>query len=152
LFNPSKNAPSKLIDSGFVVAYTNSAYRYSFFRPTSWDVRSTDQAGKQVTVSTAADEYITVDTQDAPAITDLGTWLSQNVTAFNAITSTPLLSAKWTGFLNQDGTEAYLVQKSAAPSTLLPYVYHVKYVAGVKNEISFRTTFNMLITSMIEVQ
>lgn len=60
LYNPIGLAPVKLIDSGLVAEYINSAWQYRVYYPIGWQVGLVDPQGEQVLFSSITGDYVEI--------------------------------------------------------------------------------------------
>lgn len=58
LYNPSGQAPVKLIDSGLIKEYINPAFGYAVYYPFEWAVGAVDESSRSVLFSAITGEYI----------------------------------------------------------------------------------------------
>jgi hypothetical protein len=78
LYNPIGKEPMKIVDSGLVSIYSNPAFGYKLYYPSSWAVGVVDPSSRDVLFSTITGENIEVKMVDKPFAQSFGDWLSVN--------------------------------------------------------------------------
>jgi len=143
-YNPKVAGNSKLADSGLVNTYPNDVFKYKILYPASWLAKPTDASLRSVVFQSATGEYIQVMVEDNQGSGSVMEWfLKQSPTSdpnrLKSFTSRSGLS----GVISEDGLTYYL----ADPNDLSK-IYILTYNIGTKTELSYLTTFEMMIGSL----
>ena len=140
LYNPLGFKPVKLLDSGKVKAYVNPTYNYSVLSPLAWVVQALDANNEQVMLSSDTGEFVEILVEDNPlklSVTDWYLGQSPGVSPSDLKTVTTKDGMK--GILSPDGLAAYFPWEDR--------IFVVYYNIGLKTDVSFFTTFKMIINS-----
>ncbi|MFC1622474.1 hypothetical protein ACFL1Y_00570 [Patescibacteria group bacterium] len=139
LYNPNSQEADKikLTDTELVESFSNSEYGFSVYYPKSWTV---NDIGDQVTFSSLTDEFIQVIVQEnySGFLTAKDWYLTQN-TSINEEALEEFLIGNWSGIKSPDGLNVYLVYNN--------YIYTLAMNIGLKTELNYQTTFEMMINS-----
>lgn len=140
LYNPLGFKPVRLIDSGRVNSYVNSTFGYSAYYPNLWTAQSLDATNEQVLFSSGAGDYIEIIKVNNPLKLTLTDWYKgqspgAQISELKSITT----KDKVEGILSPDGLTAYLPFGNT--------IYTITYNIGLKDQVSFMQTFNMMVQS-----
>ena len=150
LYDPTKPGTARLETSGLVQKYTNPSFGYSVMYPTSWVVKAIDTSNKEVLFTSATSEFFSLAVEDNATKLMPAMWYSQ-IKSPGADTSKlqSISTAQYTGVMTEDGLAAYFALWDGKNVTS-PTIYAVTYQpsSSSKNEVNFRTTFQMFLKSL----
>jgi hypothetical protein len=143
LYSPIEKEPSRLINSGSVIEYTNPTFGYRLFYPASWVVGPVDAEHRDVLFSSVGGEYVEVRVFDRPSTGSFSDWLatvapSERISDLARFTTRSLGD----GVMRQD----YVVYYFETADKIIVLAYHE--VAG-QTEISYRSTITMMARSLV---
>ncbi len=141
LYNPAGVAPQKIEETDLVKIYSNPTYNYTIFYPASWLARALGETtSEEVMFTSATGEFIQVIVEDNLSnLPPLDWYLAEapgtNPSAVGPATTKSGLS----GVKSPDGLTAYF---SAGGK-----IYVLSYNVGIKTELNYKSTFEMMIKS-----
>lgn len=140
LYNPLGFKPVRLLDSGKVKVYLNPTFNYSIFYPESWISQALDANNKDVMFTSATGEFIEVLAEDNPLKMSVEAWyLSQSPGVEASQLEHFTTKEKFEGVKSPDGLVAYLPSGDK--------IFVINYNIGLKTEVNFLNTFEMMINS-----
>lgn len=140
LYNPLGFKPVRLLDSGKVKVYLNPTFNYSIFYPESWISQALDANNKEVMFTSATGEFIEVLAEDNPLKMSVEAWyLSQSPGVEASQLEHFTTKEKFEGVKSPDGLVAYLPSGDK--------IFVINYNIGLKTEVNFLNTFEMMINS-----
>ncbi|MBI4250431.1 hypothetical protein HY622_02475 [Candidatus Uhrbacteria bacterium] len=150
LFDPLRPDGARLEISGRVTPYTNPTFSYSLYYPSSWSSRAVNESDKEVVISSALGEFISVKVQDNPQSLGAIDWYIALVDPSADSSQLQTLSFNnWTGVMAPDGLSAYLVKTDETGVVIAPYVYSFLYNQDTSAQPQFLTTFRMMLRSFV---
>ena len=156
LYDPTKEQGALLKDSGLVDIFTNQTYHYSFLypkMPDEWAVGSLDQSQKEVMLSAATGEYISIRVEENPQKFAIADWYSMIYFGGKSPESVRDASfGQWNALMREDGNTYYLVRKNEQGGTLTSSVYVLTYASNTKKELNYFTTFQMFVKSFLPLE
>ncbi len=141
LYNPAGVAPQKIEETDLVKIYSNPTYNYTIFYPASWLARALGETtSEEVMFTSATGEFIQVIVEDNLSnLPPLDWYLAEapgtNPSEVGGVTTKSGLS----GVKSPDGLTAYF---SAGGK-----IYVLSYNVGIKTELNYKSTFEMMIKS-----
>lgn len=140
LYNPTGFAPQKIEETSLVKIYTNSSYGYSIFYPTNWLPKALDESNREVMFTSATGEFIQVIVEDNPNLTPLLDWYLSEAPGTNpADVGTAATKGGLLGIKSPDGLTVYFGVGDK--------IYAVSYSLGIKTELNYKSTFEMMVKS-----
>lgn len=140
LYNPTGFKPVRLIDSGRVKVYTNPTYNYSIYCPQNWISQSLDANNKDVMFTADTGEFVEVLVEDNPLKMSVKDWyLGQSPGVIASQLESFQTKEKVEGIKSPDGLVAYLPFEDK--------IFVVNYNIGLKDEVNFLNTFDMMAKS-----
>ncbi|MBI4599556.1 hypothetical protein HY732_01395 [Candidatus Uhrbacteria bacterium] len=148
LFDPVK-AEVRLDVSGLVNSYINQTFKYSLLYPSSWVAKANDRTDREVMISSASGEFFTISVEDNPNKLSPVDWYT--TVASPGADSSRLQTFShdtWSGVMTEDSLTVFLTRNEKDPQKqgLLTVI---KYNLNTKNELSFMTTFQMMLRSFL---
>lgn len=141
LYNPIGYKPVRLIDSGKVKIFTNPTYNYSIFYPAEWISQALDANNQDVMFTAVSSEFVEVLVEDNPLKMSVADWYlgqSPGVTADQLANFETKQNIS--GVKSPDGLTVYLPFEDR--------IFAVNYNIGLKEEINFLNTFEMMARSL----
>ena len=134
------NDNAKLFGAKQVKIYTNNKFGYSLFYPISWQVNDFGGSGEQVVFIANSGEFVEVIISENDfGFTSAKEWyLDQNPAAIGNNLEEVLIG-NWSGIRSPDKLNIYLLKNN--------YIYTLSYNVGLKQELSYQTTFEMMLKS-----
>lgn len=140
LYNPTGFAPQKIEETNLVKIYTNPSYHYTIFYPTSWLVRALDETNGEVMFTSATGEFIEVLAEDNKDNLPLLDWyLAEAPGTSPADVGAVTTKSGLLGIKSPDGLTAYF--------SVGGKIYVISYNIGVKTELNYKSTFEMMVKS-----
>jgi len=140
LYNPTGVAPQKLEETNLVKIYTNQVYKYSIFYPTPWSARALDETQREIMFTSTTGEFVQVIIEDNSARTPLMDWYLAEAPGTNpAEVGTAATKNGLLGIKSPDGLTAYFASGDK--------IYAISYNVGIKTELNYKSTFEMMIKS-----
>ena len=140
LYNPIGFKPVRLFDSGKVKIYQNSTFNYSIFYPGDWIAQSLDPNNKDVMFTAATGEFVEVLVEDNPLKMTAEAWyLGQSPGVDASQLEHFVTKEKLEGVKSPDGLVAYISFEDK--------IFAINYNIGLKTEINFLGTFEMMVNS-----
>lgn len=150
LFDPIRADGARLEISGRVTPYTNPTFSYSLYYPSSWSARAVNDSDREVVISSALGEFISVKVQDNPQSLGAIDWYVALVDPSADTSQLQTLSFNnWTGVMAPDGLAAYLVKTDETGKVIAPYVYSFLYNQNTSAQPQFQTSFRMMLRSFV---
>ncbi len=152
LFDPTKPAPSMLVDSGLVSLVVNSAHRYQILVPAGWGQRGNESA--EFFATAPSGEFIEVLVTEKPAAQSLLEWLAAISPGTKAEEVERFRTKNdYDALRSPDRLTAYIDGgPSIVSGTGMGRVYAVTYNVDDRTDIDFRTTYEMMIASFMLVR
>ena len=140
LYNPIGFKPVRLFDSGKVKIYQNLVFTYSIFYPGDWAAQSLDPNNKDVMFTAASGEFAEVLVEDNPLkmTAEAGYWGQSPVVDASQLEHFTTKD-KLEGVKSPDGLVAYISFEDK--------IFAINYNIGLKTEVNFLGTFEMMINS-----
>lgn len=140
LYNPIGFKPVRLFDSGKVKIYQNPTFSYSIFYPGDWIAQSLDPNNKDVMFTAATGEFVEVLAEDNPLKMTAEAWyLGQSPGVDASQLGHFVTKEKLEGVKSPDGLVAYISFEDK--------IFAINYNIGLKTEINFLGTFEMMTNS-----
>lgn len=140
LYNPTGFAPQKIEETPLVKIYTNSSYGYSIFYPANWLPKALDESNREVMFTSATGEFIQAIVEDNPNLTPLLDWYLSEAPGTNpADVGTAATKGGLLGIKSPDGLTVYFGVGNK--------IYAVSYSLGIKTELNYKSTFEMMVKS-----
>lgn len=140
LYNPIGFKPVRLFDSGKVKIYQNPVFVYSIFYPGDWIAQSLDPNNKDVMFTAATGEFAEVLVEDNPLKMTAEAWyLGQSPGVDTSQLEHFVTKEKLKGVKSPDGLVAYISFEDK--------IFAINYNIGLKTEINFLGTFEMMTNS-----
>jgi hypothetical protein len=135
------DAKKTLRAGGVVLPFANSSFGWSMDYPAKWVAGSSDDSGKSVlfTSDSVEGEYVQVVMTDNPQGLTAKEWYVSLFTDADPAVLQEVTIAGLSGIISPDGYTYYL----ADTNTIIGIIYNY----GTKNAVSFKTTFQMMVTS-----
>lgn len=150
LFDPIRADGARLEISGRVTPYTNPTFSFSLYYPSSWSARAVNDSDREVVISSALGEFISVKVQDNPKSLGAIDWYVALVDPSADSSQLQTLSFNnWTGVMAPDGLAAYLVKTDETGAVIAPYVYSFLYNQNTSAQPQFQTTFRTMLHSFV---
>ncbi|MBI2483705.1 hypothetical protein HYV71_00790 [Candidatus Uhrbacteria bacterium] len=150
LFDPIRPDGARLEISGRVTPYTNPTFSYSLYYPSSWSARAVNDSDREVVISSALGEFISVKVQDNPQTLGAIDWYIALVDPSADTSQLQSLSFNnWSGVMAPDGLAAYFVKTDETGGVIAPYVYSFLYNQNTSAQPQFQTTFRMMLRSFV---
>mgnify|MGYP000367211840 CR=1 FL=1 len=134
-------AKKTLRDSGLVLPYNNTSFGWSMDYPSKWVAGASDDAGKSVlfTSDSVQGEYVQVVMVDNPQGATAKDWYMSVFTDTNPASLQDATVAGLSGIVSADGYTYYLADAKN--------IIGISYNFGTKDAVSFKTTFQMMLSS-----
>ncbi|MBI5023051.1 MAG: hypothetical protein HZC05_02700 [Candidatus Magasanikbacteria bacterium] len=140
LYNPIGFKPVRLFDSGKIKIYENPVFSYSIFYPGDWVAQSLDPNNKDVMFTAATGEFVEVLVEDNPLKMTAEAWyLGQSPGVDPSQLEYFITKDKLAGVKSPDGLVAYISFEDK--------IFAINYNIGLKTEVNFLNTFEMMINS-----
>ncbi len=139
LYDPKNPQKSRIDTSSSIHTYTNSVLKYQFLYPSSWIAKSVHTDEKEVLVTSASGEFMTVLVEDNPKKLSARDW-ALSVARHQSVVDIWQNSAA--GVTSDDGLSAYV----AFPTQQKMLV--VRYDLNAVPQQSYPTLFRMLVRSI----
>lgn len=140
LYNPIGFKPVRLFDSGKVKIYQNPTFNYSIFYPGDWIAQSLDPNNKDMMFTAATGEFVEVLVEDNPLKMTAEAWYLGQSPGVNASQLEHFVTKeKLEGVKSPDGLVAYISFEDK--------IFAINYNIGLKTEINFLGTFEMMVNS-----
>ncbi|GEM_PF-1842475 len=138
-YNPNLGEGSKLQDEELIKTFTNSKFGYSIIYPSKWQL-SQDDLTNQIIFKSSTGEFVQVIIEEnfAGFLTAKNWYLSQNSSVEESDLE-EILIGNWSGVKSPDKLNVYLVNNN--------YIYTIAMNIGLKNELNYSTTFEMMLNS-----
>lgn len=147
LYNPTGNAPIRIVDSNLVARYTNPAFGYSIFYPTSWVVRALDDKNPREVLFTApTGEFIQVIVDDNSEGLAALQWYAKQFPDVLPESLERIFVDNLEGVWTKDKATVYLT-KTAPLANGKRLLFGITYNYGERTSVNFRTTFKMMMKS-----
>ncbi len=147
LYNPTGNAPIRIVDSNLVKRYTNPLFGYSIFYPTSWTERALDDKNPREVLFTApTGEFIQVIVDDNSEGLSAVQWYAKQFPTVLPESLERIFVDNLEGVWTKDMMTVYLT-KIVAPASEKRLLFGITYNYGERTSVNFRTTFKMMIKS-----
>lgn len=140
LYNPAGLAPQKIEETALVKIYANQPYNYSIFYPSLWSARALDETQREIMFTSSTGEIMQVIVDDNLEQMSLRDWYLAEVsgasgTEFDSAVTKSGLS----GIKSLDGLTVYFSSGDK--------IYAINYSVGVKTELNYESTLEMMIKS-----
>lgn len=131
---------AKLLGTKQIKIYTNTKFGYSLFYPGSWQVNDFGDSGEQVVFIASTGEFfeVIISKNESDFMTAKEWYLAQNPNA-RAADLEEVLIGNWSGIKSSDKLNIYLLKNN--------YIYTISYNVGLKQELNYQTTFEMMLKS-----
>lgn len=140
LYNPAGFAPHKIEETGLVKIYSNLDYNYSIFYPSAWTTRALDESTSEVLFTSATGEFIQVIVENNESGLALLDWYLASASGTNpADVGTAATKEGVSGIKSPDGLTVYFASGDK--------IFAIAYNVGVKTELVYKNTFEMMIKS-----
>lgn len=140
LYNPTGFAPEKIEETALVKIYSNPAFKYSIFYPTSWLPRSLDESNRETMFTSTTGEFIQVIVEDNAGRLPLLDWYLAEVPGTSPVeVGTAATKGGLLGVKSPDGLTVYFASDDK--------IYAISYNIGVKTELNYKSTFEMIMKS-----
>jgi len=141
LYNPAGLAPVRIEDSGLVGKYDNPTYSYSILYPKKWLARALDDTNQEVIFTSDTGEFVQVVVQENPEQLVLLDWYraqfpEQGESQIESVTNK---TKDLSGIKSPDGLTVYYSSDK--------YIYAISYNIGARNDLNFKTIFEMMYAS-----
>lgn len=138
LYNPAGIAPERLIDTGSVRAFTNSAFGYELYVPAGWVVQQRDD--RSVLFQTGTGEFFQVLVEDNPERQSVISWYLAQAPGVTARELQPfVVKSGADGIYSPDRLTAYIASNS--------HVFVIAENIGTLTELNYTRTFEMMLNS-----
>lgn len=136
LYNPnvSGSGTGKLIESNLIKVFENLDYDYSIFYPTSWQVQS--DFLDQVIFIPANGDFVQIIVQDNFDGFSAKDWYLQQNSDIDESELIEVELAGMSGVKTLNGLNIYLADEN--------YIYILSYNVGLRSELDYKTTFEMM--------
>jgi len=143
LYSPSvagSDDKAKLFGAGQIKSYTNTKFGYSLFYPASWQVNDFGDSGEQVVfISNSGEFFEVIVSKNDGSYATIKDWYQAQNPASDSSSWEEVLIGNWSGIKSQDKLNVYLLKNN--------YIYALSYNVGLKQELNYQTTFNMVLKS-----
>jgi hypothetical protein len=140
LYNPTGFAPQKIEETSLVKVYSNQTFGYSIFYPTTWLPRALDESNREIMFTSLTGEFIQVIVEDNPNKLALLEWYLSEAPGTNpADIGTAATKGGLLGIKSPDGLTVYFGGNDK--------IYAISYNVGIKTELNYKSTFEMMIKS-----
>jgi hypothetical protein len=140
LYNPAGKEPEKIIDSGAVKEFDNTAFDYSVYYPASWILGIVDNTNRDVLFSTITGENIEVRVVDKTPGQSFADWFGEWAPAEQFSDLIPFTSVfKQSGYRRSDYMVYYFDDGAR--------VYVIAYHTTTDQIVNYRTVIKMLARS-----
>ena len=140
LYNPAGVTPERLIEAGLVSTYINPEYQYSVYYPTTWLANAVDEAKKEVLFTSITQEFVNVRVLPFPTDVAFAEWFAKTFPEEQLATYKPFVNKmKVSGVTSADGLVSIITDGA--------HVYLLTYNGGMREDINYRLTFNMMVQS-----
>jgi hypothetical protein len=141
LYNPAGIAPQKIEETELVKIYSNPTYNYTIFYPTSWLARALGETtSEEVMFTSATGELMEVIVEENRSNLPLLDWyLSEAPGTSPAELGDVTTKSGLVGKKSADGLTAYFSSGGK--------IYVLSYNVGIKTELNYKSTFEMMIKS-----
>jgi hypothetical protein len=138
LYNPAGIAPERLIDTGSVRTFTNSAFGYELYVPARWIIQQSDD--RSVLFQTGTGEFFQVLVEDNPERQSVISWYLAQAPGVTARELQPFVVRSGAdGIYSPDRLTAYIASNS--------HVFVIAENIGTLAELNYTRTFEMMLNS-----
>ena len=142
LYSPIAPTPATLMDSGLVQTYDNQNFGYSLWYPASWTAVSKDAENREVDFTAPTGESIIVTAVSNTNNQSLQDWYLANIPNARIEEIKPLeTKGGKEGIQSEDRLTAYFSKDGN--------IFEIKYNLGNQCTIEFRSTFGMIVRSLV---
>jgi len=142
LYSPVGQTPTTLLDSGLVKIYQNQTFGFILWYPASWEAKEKGEGSREIDFIAPSGESITVSASDNLENKTLEEWYLANTPGAKPEDLKPLATKGGkTGLQSEDRFTAYFAKDGK--------ILTVKYNLENRSTIEFRTTFGMMIRSLV---
>ncbi|HPL95259.1 MAG TPA: hypothetical protein PLF15_00535 [bacterium] len=143
LYSPTEKsgaAKSKLSNGQTIKIFTNNQFGYTVFYPAGWQENSLGESANNIMFTSQSGEFFQVIVEsNTDNFATAKEWYLQQDNNLMAEDLQEVLIGNWSGVRSPDGLNVYLIKDE--------YLYTLTYNVGLKNELSYRTTFEMFLKS-----
>lgn len=141
LYNPAGITPEKLIDTGAVKNYKNDAEKYQIYYPLKWNIdKLGSEAGGGMKINSNTGEFIAIIVEKNQNNLPIISWYLEQAPGVKAgDIQTFVTKSNLDGIKSPDGFSAYFTRNGI--------VYIISYNIGIKPEINYKRTFEMMLNS-----
>ncbi|MDO8490044.1 MAG: thrombospondin type 3 repeat-containing protein [bacterium] len=130
--------------------YSNTTFGYTILHPQTWIAQHVNELDREVLISSATGEFVSVKVEDNPKKLTPREWASSVAQLPITVISQDVASKNNTlSAVTTDGMSAYIVQTDAAGAVSSPIIIHVSYELNMKQELNFFSTFTMMFKSLL---
>jgi hypothetical protein len=123
-----------------VKIYSNPSFNYSVFYPASWLPRALDESNREAMFTSTTGEFVQVIVEDnANRLPLLDWYLAESPGTSPADVGTATTKGGLLGIKSPDGLTVYFAFGDK--------IYAISYNIGVKTELNYKSTFEMMIKS-----
>lgn len=142
LYSPIAVTPATLMDSGLVQTYQNQNFGYSLWYPASWVAVPKDTETREVDFTAPSGESIIVTVISNSDNKSLQDWYLANIPNAKPDDIKPIdTKAGQSGIQSEDRLTAYFSKDGN--------IFEIKYNLGSQCTIEFRSTFGMMVRSLV---
>lgn len=143
LYSPLTGKAELMEYSGMTKNYINSTYSYSVIYPVSWQVVSLAGGDREIAFVSENKEFIEITIVDNPEGVNAEQWYLEQISPQLAYKVEKLWANNFMGVKSLDGMHFYLTPISGKKN----FIYSVSYMVGSHMNITYPTTFKMLVRS-----
>jgi len=140
LYNPAGFAPQKIEETALVEIYENPTYDFQIFYPANWLAKALDETNEEIMITSATGEFvqiIVVENKEGLALSDW--YLEKAPEVKPADVGTVATKSGLSGIKTPDELTAYF--------SIGDKIFAISYNIGVKTELNYKSTFEMIIRS-----
>ncbi|OGF20789.1 hypothetical protein A2316_03100 [Candidatus Falkowbacteria bacterium RIFOXYB2_FULL_38_15] len=140
LYNPSGFAPQKIEETKLVEIYKNPTYNFQVFYPKNWLAGALNETNEEIMITSATGEFIqiiVVENKEGLALMDW--YLEKAPEVKPADVGTAATKNGLFGIKTPDELTAYF--------SIGEKIFAISYNVGVKTELNYKSTFEMIIRS-----
>ncbi len=141
LYSPIGPIPVGLLGSGLVRQYENIEFNYNLFYPSEWVIKQADEEPRKIVIQSASGESISVTVSDNQSDESLFDWYSREARDGD-VNSLETITTK--GGFNALQTTNRFTTYVALPGKVLIISLNL----GVKTQVEYRRTYEMLLNSL----
>jgi len=140
LYNPAGFAPQKIEETALVEIYENPTYDFQIFYPANWLAKALDETNQEIMITSATGEFvqiIVVENKEGLALLD---WYLEKAPEVKPTdVGTVATKSGLSGIKTPDELTAYF--------SIGDKIFAISYNIGVKTELNYKSTFEMIIRS-----